>query len=83
MKMPVSFFTALLYGPQGPETKRRNADINREKWGKYLEEAFDGKDDEGFIMKTLIMMKHAMIPATLFYVMDVNMFNRTVRGLIE
>ncbi|ODN00368.1 hypothetical protein Ocin01_06315 [Orchesella cincta] len=69
--MPDNFFTGILYGPQGPETRR----IGDDRWGKYLECAFEGKDDEGFVEKTSIMGKHTFFLGTMWAIADVCLLN--------
>jgi len=71
--MPIDLFTGLTKGPQGPELIRMQTD----NWGKYWDQAFAGKDDEGFVEKTRIMWKHTFLPATILLIYDVQMFNKT------
>jgi len=70
--MRIDLITGLTKGPQGPELERSHDDT----WGKHIEEAFAGKDDEGFVEKTGILWKYAFVPATIFTIYDVNCYNR-------
>lgn len=72
--MADNFHIGLLYGPQGPVTKRWKDPT----WGPQLEEAFDGKDDEGFVEKTKIMGKYASAAAGFATIADVVMYNNKV-----
>jgi len=66
-----NLFTALVYGPQGPMEDR----IGDDNWGKSLDDAFEGKDNENFLEKTAIISKHSAVFATMITIIDVNMFN--------
>jgi len=70
--MVVDAITACTKGPQGPETIR----AGQSHWGKFLEEAFAGNDDEGFVEKTRIIGKHTFLASTVLLIFDVNMYNR-------
>ncbi|CAL8079923.1 unnamed protein product [Orchesella dallaii] len=69
--MPTHFFSGLLYGPQGPETRRYGADT----WGKCFEDAYQGNDNENFVERTKIMSKYSFMYATCLAITDVCLVN--------
>jgi len=70
MPLPDNFFVGLLYGPSGPITHR----LGDSTWGKYLDEAFDGKDNENFLEKSRILCKYTFGFANMFAIIDIVMF---------
>lgn len=72
--MTDNFINGLLYGPSGPDNKR----VGDDTWGKLMEEAMAGNDDEGFIEKTQILGKYTFGIATYFAMTDVILINNKV-----